>query len=346
MLPCSVFFARAHVQRRQALLKNLDDTSSTADVLECLAACPQLCSEDRRVLAEEMEPITAPLREWLLNLEGGAPPLRGPRTSSPPQPPAGSGTAPRNKSTGRKGKGKGSNKGKSKGGSGGGGGGGSDVKSVGETARSPVYATGKEEAEVEGEFFSQGRKGEGNRRSARESPELSGVVRHNLVVLLSALHRAPSSPGMVDDDDDDGAGAASAVVAAVAGEDEANDDDCQEASPKADDTVGKQQGTEGTAHGGGAGVGAESRLLAAVDAGGQLARERDWVFGLAEPLLNECIRVAARRQSPQLFGTVVEAKAMLRRRLWSSQDPSALDMQQKEVDVELDSAVPSIKVCC
>lgn len=327
------------------MLKNLDDSSSTADVLECLAASPQLCSEERRVLAEDMEPITAPLRQWLLNLEGGAPPLRGPRPCPPTQPSAGQGAAPPNKATARRGKGKGSNKGKSKGGDGG----------AGEPATSTAAAATKkkeEEVEVEGEFFSRGRKGEGNRRSARESPELSGVVKHNLVVLLSALHRAPSSCVVDTGDDGDGggggAGAASGVVASAAEAGEADEDDsCQEASRKAGDTVAKRERTEGGGHGDGAedGAGAESRLLAAVDAGGQLTRERDRVVGLAEPLLDACLRVAARRPSPQLFGTVVETKALLRRRLWSSQDPSAIDRQQEEADVELDAAVPSIKVC-
>lgn len=287
------------VSHAQALLKNLDDTSSTADVLECLAACPQLCSEERRALAEEMEPITAPLRNWLLNREGGAPPLRGPRSASPPA-----------KTSARKGKGKGSNK--SKGGGGGGG------ATPGETA-----AGARQEQEVEGEFFSQGRTGEGNRRSTRQSPELSEVVTHNLVVLLSALHRA--SPGLVADD---GVGDGEASVAVATGA----TGDSPPASPK-------------TGEASSGATDAASRLLEAVDEGGRLAREQELVFGLAEPLLDACMQVAARRASPQLFGTVVETKALLRRRLWSSEDPSALDRQQKEADVEFDAAVPSIKVC-
>lgn len=289
----------------QALLKNLDDTSSTADVLECLAACPQLCSEDRRALAEEMEPITTPIRNWLLNLERGAPPLRGPRSSSPPpaQPAAAA------KTGARKGKGKGS-KGK----------GGGDTG--GATSSGGAAAAGaRQEPEVEGEFFSQGRKGEGNRRSTRQSLELSEVVTHNLVVLLSALHRAP--PGGVGGD-----GGESVVSAGSPSTGEGG-------SAETDDAAADNGGDGGAA----------SRLLAAVDAGGRLAREQELVFGLAEPLLDACMQVAARRASPQLFGTVVETKALLRRRLWSSEDPSALDRQQKEADVEFDAAVPSIKVC-
>lgn len=301
----------------QALLKNLDDTSSTADVLECLAACPQLCSEDRRALAEEMSPITTPLRNWLLAREGGAPPLRGPRPSSPPPAHAPAG-APA-KAAQRKGKGKGSNKGKGKGKGGGGGGTGAGATSAEATAGAAAPAAGaSEEPEVEGEFFSQGRRGEGNRRSARESPELSAVVTHNLVVLLSALYRA--TPGVVADGGADG------------------DDGGADASGR-----DKDGGDEGG--GGGRGDDAASRLLAAAAAGGQLALEQDLVFGLAEPLLDACLQVAAKRASPQLFGTVVETKAMLRRRLWSSEDLSALDRQRKEVDVEFDAAVPSIKVC-
>ncbi len=299
------------MSRNQALLKNLDDTSSTADVLECLAACPQLCTEHRRALAEEMSPITTLLRSWLLGREGGAPPLRGPRPSPPPP----------TKAAQRKGKGKG--KGSNKG-SGGGGGGGAGATSGGTTAAGAAAAApaagASTEPEVEGEFFSKGRRGEGNRRSARESPELSAVVTHNLVVLLSALHRA--TPGVVADDGG------------------ADRDDGGAYASEGDGDGGDADGGSG----GGGGDDAASRLLAAAAAGGQLAREQDLVFGLAEPLLDECLKVAARRASPQLFGTVVETKAMLRRRLWSSEDPSALDRQRKEVDVEFDAAVPSIKV--
>lgn len=299
------------VSHTQALLKNLDDTSSTADVLECLAASPQLCSEDRRALAREMEPITTPLHNWLLNLKGRASPLRGGRSSSPP-PATPAAAAASTKMGVRKGKGK-SSKGKSKGkGKGGGGDGGSGATSSEETGA-------RQEPEVEAEFFSQGRRGEGNRRSTRQNPELSEVVTHNLVVLLSALHRA--SPGGIG----------------VGGDD----------SPPIPPTTGDggSAGADDDADSSSTPMDAASLLLAAVDAGGQLGSEQELVFGLAEPLLDACMQVAARRASPQLFGTVVETKALLRRRLWSSEDPLALDLQQKEVDVESDAAVPSIKVC-
>lgn len=334
----------------------MDDTSSTADVLECLAACPQLCSEERRALAEEMEPITTPLRQWLLKLPGGAPPLRGPRSSSP-QPPSKTTTA-------RKGKGKGS---KNKGGGGGGG--------VGVSAAA-TPTTQQKEPEVEGEFFSQGRKGEGNRRSTRESPEFSKVVAHNLVVLLSALHRAPPD----------------VVAGAVNGDGGVTSDVSPEAETETTTTTGEQGGASGTesedlssgiaaaavaageqladghpgalgAFAGGAagdktalGEGdddAVSRLLSAVAAGGQLSRDQDFVFGLAEPLLDACLQVAAKRASPELFGTVVETKAMLRRRLWLSSEggkegvetATTLERQEREVDEDFDAAVPRIKVC-
>ena len=322
--PCFIFTERfvrfTRFSHPQALLKNLDDTSSTADVLECLAACPQLCSEDRRALAGQMEPITTPLRNWLLGLEGGAPPLRGPRSSSPPTAPSAAAAAATTKTSARRGKGKGS-KGKGKGGGGGSGSG------SGSGATPPGEPAGQE-PEVEAEFFSQGRRGEGNRWSTRQSPELSKVITHNLVVLLSALHRAsPGGVGAGVGDDDSSPTQPITREDRSAGADDDNDDD----------VVDDNSSTPTSAAG--------SQLLAAVDAGGRLAQEQELVFGLAEPLLDACMQVAARRASPQLFGTVVETKALLRRRLWSSEDPSALDRQQKEVDVEFDAAVPSIKVC-
>lgn len=336
----------------QALLKDLDDTSSTADVLECLAACPQLCSEDRRVLAEEMEPITTPLRRWLLKLDGGAPPLRGPGSSSPPPPSAGSSKT----TASRKGKGKGS---KHKGGSSGGGGG----------AFAAEGGQKEAEVEVEGEFFSQGRRGEGNRRSTRESPELSQVVTHNLVVLLSALHRAP--PDVAAGAGDGGGGGGDGDDAATPQTTPATDKDDGQPQVEGEDSfsgvaaaavaAGGQLaddhpgalGAFGKAGetGGEGGDDAVSRLLSAVAAGGQLSREQDLVFGLAEPLLDACLQVAAKRASPELFGTVVETKAMLRRRLWWSPSKegggemaTALERQEREVDADFDAAVPSIKV--
>lgn len=300
----------------QALLSNLDDTSSTADVLECLAACPQLCSEERRVLAGEMEAITGPLRDWLLEREGGAPPLRGPRSSSPTSPPPAAAAAQPTaaKPAARKGKGKGKGKGgsgKSKDGE--------SPASGGEPAPAAAAAAGTK-TDVDGEFFTQGRRGEGNRRTARESPELSQVVAHNLVVMLSALHRAPPPDVAVD-----GGG----VVAPGGGENGDYDDDGEGSAGGVSVAGGVDKG---------------SRLLAVVSAGGRLSREQDLVFGLAEPLLDACMQVAARRASPQLLGTVVETKAMLRRRLWSAEDPAALELQRKEVDLDLDAAVPNIKV--
>ncbi|CAN0000715.1 unnamed protein product [Scytosiphon promiscuus] len=269
----------------EALLKNLDDTSSTADVLECLAACPQLCSEERRGLAEEMEPITTPLRRWLLALDGGAPPLRVPHSSSSSPPAAG--------------------------------GGGTTAASAG----APVTSGAQKEPEVEGEFFSQGRKGEGNRRSTRESPELSKVVTHNLVVLLSALHRAPAEVL---------AGTGDAAEPGV--------------SPTPEATAAGKRGEESSAGAGGVSEGSLSGVAAAA-----LSREQGLVLGLAEPLLDACLQVAAKRASPELFGTVVETKAMLRRRLWfaskeGAEMATALERQEREVDADFDAAVPRIKV--
>lgn len=241
-----------------------------------------------------MEPSTTLIRNWLLSLKDGASPLRSP--ISPPTAPS----APTTTSNARKGKGKGSSKGKGK--SKNSNGDGIEEKSSAAAASASKQA---EEEEVEGEFFSRGRKGQGNRRNTRASPELSQVVTHNLVVLLSALHRVS-----LDVVSGDGVGV-NVFASAVAGI-----------------TIGGQGGKW---EGGG-------------DESARLAREQEVVFGLAEPLLDACLKVAAKRASPQLFGTVVETKAMLRRRLWSSEDPSAIERQQKEADVELDAAVPSVKV--
>lgn len=293
MVPSDHVFNSILVRTHQALLQNLDDTSSTHDVLECLAACPQLCSEERRSLAAEMAPTTTPILQWLLNLEGGAAPLRAPGCPSPTPPLQQQGKS------GRKGKGKGGGKGR--GGGSGGGDEGRRERAAGDASRQqkpPSMAT----EEVEGEFFSRGRKGEGNRRTTRSTPELSQVVTHNLVVMLSALHRAPI-------------GTPTAVA--------------RDSGRGADDVAGD----------GGSG---DDHPLVAVGEG--LAAEQELVFGLAEPLLDACLKLAAKRASPQLFSTVIEAKAMLRRRLWSSEDPSALEIQEREADVELDAAVPSIKV--
>lgn len=291
----------------QALLASLDDSSSTEDVLECLAACPQLCTDERQSLAEEMEAITAPVRDWLVTLQGPgtrllAPcPLSASAARSSPQPPP-----PQAKSaSSRKGKGKGASKAKDK---------------AKEAPPPPV----------EEEFFSFGRKGEESRRDTRGStPRLSKVVTHNLVVLLSALHRAGAGGG---------ASPAPAAAAATAEADAAVVANASSSSSSdGDDSAAVRDGEEAAA------------LAAAADAAadaedGKLAREQGVVFGLAEPLLDACLSVAGKRASPQLFGTVIEAKAMLRRRLWSSEDPAALDRQEREADVELDAAVPSIKV--
>lgn len=258
---------------KQALLDNLDDSSSTDDVLECLAACPQLCSEERRALAEEMAPTTTPIRMRLV-ARGAASLLRS--TVTPPPEAPGKDA----RSSGGKGKGKGKGAGKGKNGGGG-------SKGVSSGTAEGGGAVEKAE-EVEEEFFSKGRRGEGNRKTTRSLPELSQVVMHNLIVLLSALYRED-------------------VVVAVA-------------------------------------AGAAAAEAAVADAARALADEQEALFGLAEPLLDACLKVAARRASPRLFGTVVEAKAMLRRRLWSSEDAEALSEQAREADVDLDAAVPRVKV--
>lgn len=291
----------------QALLASLDDSSSTEDVLECLAACPQLCTDERQSLAEEMEAITAPVRDWLVTLQGPgtrllAPcPLSASAARSSPQPPP-----PQAKSaSSRKGKGKGASKAKDK---------------AKEAPPPPV----------EEEFFSFGRKGEESRRDTRGStPRLSKVVTHNLVVLLSALHRAGAGGG---------ASPAPAAAAATAEADAAVVANASSSSSSdGDDSAAVRDGEEAAALAAAAGAAADAE-------DGKLAREQGVVFGLAEPLLDACLSVAGKRASPQLFGTVIEAKAMLRRRLWSSEDPAALDRQEREADVELDAAVPSIKV--
>lgn len=281
-----------------------------------------------------MEPNIALLRGWLETVDGGtAAPLpqsadRGSPPAEAPTPTATPPSANNSKKTGRKGKGKGASK--AKGGVGGGGDGGSsgggdaEASDKGSAAELSTGGAGARAGgeKLEGEFFSRGRKGEGNRRRTRASPELSQVVTHNLVVLLSALHRASFgvTAGVVG------------VVGGVGG-------------------VAADEGDTPSSSGLGGGQGYSSRSAAsgeiarlAADAAVQLRREQDMVFGLAEPLLDACLQVASKRASPQLFATVIEAKAMLRRRLWSAGDPAALDRQQTEADVDLDAAIPSIKV--
>lgn len=314
----------------QALLKNLDDTSSTEDVLECLAACPQLCTEDRRALAVAMEPTTKPILERLL--ARGAAALRAP-------------PAPRSDTPGksaRSGKGKSKGKGGSKGNSSGGGASGSGSGGGGEVRDSRNVEGGAEQTEdIAEEFFSKGRRGEGNRRTTRSLPELSQVVTHNLVVLLSALYREDITAAAVPENSVDKSGAVPSMERAVGEipEIDAVDTTKVEGEALSDGKVVDpsnacvdEKPSDGLAS------------LSVTEASAKLADEQEAVFGLAEPLLDACLKVAAHRASPRLFGTVVEAKAMLRRRLWSSDDPDAISEQARAVDVDLDAAVPRVKV--
>lgn len=161
----------------QALLNSLDDTSSIEDVFECLAACPQLCSEERRELADNMEPITKPIHKRLA--ARGAGPLR---------------SSPAPSSTSRKASRSGKSKGSSK------------AKHANSGGNRHDKVDGEQQAVqgdgVEEEFYSRGRRGEGNRRTTRSQPELSNVVTHNLVVLMSALfhERVSSGDGVAGED--------------------------------------------------------------------------------------------------------------------------------------------------
>lgn len=288
-------------------------------MLECLAASPSLCSEERRALAKEMEPTTTPIREWLLSLRNAAAPLRASHGTSEPQTHVKPSKLDSGGKSGRKGKGKGSKKtkGGSSGGVGNGNGNGDQGARASESGQMP---------EVEGEVFTRGRQGEGNRQKMRMNPERSPLVTHNLVVLLSALHRwgeARLDPGGGDE----------GVRADVVGDTTASDP-----------LLKPGQGLEEKEASSGA-EGRDDLARPASSSSGQLlSREQDAVFALAEPLLDACLGVAAKRASLWLFGSVVEAKAMLRRRLWSAEDPAALEKQRVEADVVLDAAVPSIKV--
>ena len=297
--------------------------------MECLAACPQLCTDERQSLAEEMEAITTPLRDWLVTLQGPGTRLLAPRPLSPSATRSAPARPQAKQASSRKGKGKGASKAK--------------AKAKGAAASPPPpppppqqqqqqqqQGEGQgpaKEAAVEEEFFSFGRKGEESRRDIRSTPRLSKVVTHNLVVLLSALHRTGSGGGAAPADA--AVADADAAAAATNASSSSSSDD--------DDSAGASEGEA-------AGLAAAAAAVAGAE-DGQLAREQGVVFGLAEPLLDACLSVAGKRASPQLFGTVIEAKAMLRRRLWSTEDPAALDRQEREADVELDAAVPSIKVC-
>lgn len=315
-----------HKQKRQALLNNLDESSSTEDVIECLAACPQLCTEERRALAKDMSPTTKPILRRLV--ARGASSLRSavPRES---------GRTARNGGGKGKGKGRGRGKGGSSAGKGKHGSGGSNG-AVAEESVGVGEAT-EDTGEVEEEFFSKGRRGEGNRRAARSSSDLKEVMTHNLIVLLSALYRE----GVVVD---------SAVDSDTASSNSADDDSGNEDKPHrdGDDEKSAAETATGATEGNGIASGGLAGAAAMTEAQAQAARalsdEQEALFGLAEPLLDACLRVAAERESPRLLGTVVEAKAMLRRRLWSSEDGEALSAQAAETDLDLDAAVPRVKV--
>lgn len=357
----AILASRNKQNKLKALLNNLDDTSSTEDVLECLAACPQLCSEERRTLAEEMEPTIKPIRERLLTR--GAVPLRPPR---PPPPSTSSKKASRN----------GKSKGKARGG-----------VSISGDGKSSAGQAGESQGEEDAaeEFYSRGRRGEGNRKTTRSLPELSQVVTHNLVVLLSALYGEEvvgvgvGASGVLGVDGELADAVDATGVTVTRATKEAASADCNDSSPASVeensgdeddqreehqdgddarcDSDGDKNNVSSNKHstlGGSTGGGAGARFPAVLGkeveeetriSREQLADEQELLFGLAEPLLDACLKVAARRASPRLFGTVVEAKAMLRRRLWSSGDePAVLKKQEREADVDLDAAVPRVKV--
>lgn len=191
--------------------------SSTEDVLECLAACPRLCSEDRKTLAEGMEPITGPLRKRLL--------ARGAALLAPPQADAAS---PRRASRGGRGKRSGKGR-KGSGGDGDGGRGGAERE--GQAAQ---------EGEVAGEFYTRGRQGEGNRQALRSRPEMLRVVLHNLVVLLSGLYR-------------EGVAGGAAVGGVGGGDRDGGEENSSAGSSEPDGTTGDAAG-EGRGDGVGAGA--------------------------------------------------------------------------------------------
>lgn len=273
-----------------------------------------------------MEPTIAPVREWLLSLRNAAAPLRAPHGTTERQTHAKPTKLDAGGKSGRKGKGKGSKK--TKGGSsdgvGKGNGSGDQGARASESGQTP---------EVEGEVFTRGRQGEGNRQEMRMNPERSPLVTHNLVVLLSALHRWGEAGWDSGGGDED-------VRADVVGDTTASDprlksekgSEEKEACSGGEERIEERRGRDDLAR------------LAGSSGERLLSREQDAVFALAEPLLDACLGVAAKRASLWLFGSVVEAKALLRRRLWSSEDPAALEKQRVEADVVLDAAVPSIKV--
>ena len=266
-----------------------------------------------------MEPTTAPVREMLLSSRDAAALLRTPHPPATPPTPATLHTTTGKSGRKGKGKGKGPKKAKRSGGNGSTGDSGGEV----DGARAPESTP---TPEVEGEYFSRGRKGEENRRETRLSPERSRVVTHNLIVLLSALHRVDAPRGAVGCDDDLGTDSVESTETRPNLEPKA-----EEKGAYSDENVaeGRQERDD---------------LARLPTASIQFAEEKEVVFGLAEPLLDGCLGVAATRPSPLLFGTVIETKAMLRRRLWSSKDPAALERQRVEADHILDAAVPSIKV--
>ncbi|CAM9456190.1 unnamed protein product [Discosporangium mesarthrocarpum] len=317
----------------QSLIDSLDETSAVEDVLECLAVCPQLCSEGRRAVAVEMCPIASRVHDRLMSLKV-TPLYKGPEQEASGQ----------GKTSGGKvmvGTKLNSLKKQKKGSTGE-----ANLRDVGDAGG--ASGDGEElmqesggEKEVMKEFFSHGRRGEGHRHQLRSPPgisegrpDISGVVKHNLVVLLSALwrtklikadgdsqERGPTpGPGQEEGRGGDGKGEAEGI-----------------AVKSRDEGVGQSEKRKGQGLVEGSCV-SDSDLSA-------LAAEQELILGLAEPLLEVCMQLAARKGSPRLLSTVVEAKAMLRRRLWAGgDDPEAMEQQTKELEFELDAAVPELEV--
>jgi hypothetical protein len=74
-----------------------------------------------------------------------------------------------------------------------------------------------------------------------------------------------------------------------------------------------------------------------------LVQEQTRMLELAEPLLDAAFQIAAKSGAINLMTAIVEAKALVRRKLWSHSDEKALNLQAKEME-KVETAVPQISV--
>ncbi|CAM9474873.1 unnamed protein product [Chrysoparadoxa australica] len=79
------------------------------------------------------------------------------------------------------------------------------------------------------------------------------------------------------------------------------------------------------------------------EADAQLQQDQDFIIEFAGKLLDACLAIAAQMGEVGLFSSVVKAKALVRRRLWSDTDPAALKKQRLTLK-EQQVALPLVSV--